>query len=211
MRSLAKFVASATPPREARIVAGRAFLDTVGVTLAGACEPAARSVQRVLADENGGPCTVIGTSMRAAAANAALANGTAAHALDFDDMCFVSLAHPSAPLVPATLAAAEAIGASGGAILDAYVIGFEIGARLGRAMNPRHYQRGWHCTATLGTIGAAAAAARLSDLDAERSMHALAIAASEASASSAAASAAGTSAQLGCAIETKHMSSKSSA
>jgi 2-methylcitrate dehydratase PrpD len=96
-------------------------------------------------------------------------------------MCFVSLAHPSAPLVAAALAAAEAAGASGRALLDAYVVGFEIEGRLGRVMNPRHYQRGWHCTSTLGTIGAAAAAARLFGLDAAACGHALAIAASEAS------------------------------
>ena len=112
---------------------------------------------------------------------AALANGTAAHALDFDDMCFVSLAHPSAPLVPAVLAAAESERLPGRAVLDAYVVGFEIEARLGRVMNPRHYQRGWHCTSTLGTIGAAAAVSRLLGLDAAAAGHALAIAASEAS------------------------------
>jgi 2-methylcitrate dehydratase PrpD len=181
MTSLAEFVVSATPPSAARTMAARAFLDTVGVALAGACEPAARSVQRVIAGDGVGPCTVLGTSLRASAANAALANGTAAHALDFDDMCFVSLAHPSAPLVPAALAAAEVSGAAGAALLDAYVVGFEIEGRLGMAMNPRHYQRGWHCTATLGTLGAAAAAARLFGLDVAQTRHALAIAASEAS------------------------------
>src|SRR5476649_1474174 len=93
-------------------------------------------------------------------------------------MCFVSLAHPSAPLVAAALAAAEVAGASGRALLDAYVVGFEIEGRLGRAMNPRHYQRGWHCTSTLGT---AAAVSRLLGLDAAETGHALAIAASEAS------------------------------
>src|SRR3954467_3855590 len=96
-------------------------------------------------------------------------------------MCFVSPAHRSAPLVAAALAAAELAGASGRAVLDAYVVGFEIEGRLGRAMNPRHYQRGWHCTSTLGTIGAAAAASRLLGLDTARTAHALAIAASEAS------------------------------
>jgi 2-methylcitrate dehydratase PrpD len=113
--------------------------------------------------------------------NAALANGTAAHALDYDDMCFVSLAHPSAPLVAAALAVGELAGTSGRALLDAYIVGFEVEGRLGRAMNPRHYQRGWHCTSTLGTIGAAAAAARVLGLDAAATGHALAIAASEAS------------------------------
>src|SRR5262249_8155861 len=148
---------------------------------AGATEPAARAVQRVVEIDGAGPCAVFGTSLRASAANAALANGTAAHALDYDDMCFVSLAHPSAPLVPAAWAAAEIAGASGRALLDAYRAGFEIEGRLGRAMNPRHYQRGWHCTSTLGTIGAAAAASRLLGLDAGATGHALAIAASEAS------------------------------
>jgi 2-methylcitrate dehydratase PrpD len=179
--TLAHFAISAAPPAEARSVAARAFLDTVGVTLAGATEPAARIVQRIVEADGSGQCLVLGTRMRASAGNAALANGTAAHALDYDDMCFVSLAHPSAPLVAAALAAAETAESSGRALLEAYVVGFEIEGRLGRAMNPRHYQRGWHCTSTLGTIGAAAAASRLLGLDAIAAGHALAIAASEAS------------------------------
>jgi 2-methylcitrate dehydratase PrpD len=178
--TLADFVVRAAPPASARAAAARAVLDTVGVTLAGASEPAARIVQQVIASA-GGPCTVLGGGVRASATDAALANGTAAHAHDYDDMCFVSLAHPSAPLVAAGLAAAELTGAAGAALLDAYVIAFEIEGRLGRAMNPRHYQRGWHCTSTLGTIGAAAACSRLFGLDANTTAHALAIAASEAS------------------------------
>jgi len=175
------FVIRASPPAAARAAAARAVLDTIGVTLAGAAEPAARSVQTVVAADGAGRCRVIGTAMRASAANAALANGTAAHALDFDDMCFVSLAHPSAPLVACALAAAELAGASGRALLDAYIVGFEIEGRFGRAMNPRHYQKGWHCTSTIGTIGAAAAAARLLGLDLTAVRHAIDIAASEAS------------------------------
>src|SRR4051812_7804895 len=155
MMTLSSFVAAAAPPAEARAVAARAFLDTVGVALAGAIEPAALIVQRVVEHDGPGAHAILGTARRASAANAALANGTAAHALDYDDMCFVSLAHPSAPLVPAALAAAESEGLSGRAVLDAYVVGFEIEARLGRLMNPRHYQRGWHCTSTLGALGAA--------------------------------------------------------
>jgi 2-methylcitrate dehydratase PrpD len=96
-------------------------------------------------------------------------------------MCFVSLAHPSAPLVPAVIATAEFARRSGPGALDAYIVGFEIEARLGRVMNPRHYQRGWHNTSTLGTIGAAAAASRLLGLDVGAAAHAIAIAASEAS------------------------------
>jgi 2-methylcitrate dehydratase PrpD len=181
LAGMAAFVTGDAPPSLARVRAARAFLDTVGVALAGASEPCSRVVQQVIGANGGTACTVLGTRLRASATDAALANGTAAHALDYDDMCFVSLAHPSAPLVSALLAVGELVGASGAALADAYVIGFEIEARLGRVMNPRHYQRGWHCTSTLGAIGAAAAASRVLGLDAVAAGHALAIAASEAS------------------------------
>jgi 2-methylcitrate dehydratase PrpD len=96
-------------------------------------------------------------------------------------MCFVSLAHPSCALVPAALAAGELARASGATLLDAYVVGFEIECRLGLVMNPRHYhERGWHCTSTIGTVGAAAASARVLGLTPEETGHALGIAASSA-------------------------------
>src|SRR5439155_25405267 len=104
--TLGRFAVEAAPPTAARDAAARAVLDTIGVALAGAAEPAARAVQRVVTDSRG-PCTILGLAVRASAGDAALANGTAAHALDYDDMCFVSLAHPSGPLVAAALAAAE--------------------------------------------------------------------------------------------------------
>lgn len=190
--TLHHFIVDAAPPPDACAAGARAVLDTIGVTLAGASEPAARIVQQVIAQDrgaNGGaplpgqcpPCSILGTPMRATASDAALANGTAAHAHDYDDMCFVSLAHPSAPLVSAAVAAAELVAASGRALLEAYVVGFEVQARLGRAMNPRHYQRGWHCTSTIGTLSSTAAVCRLFGLDAPTTAHALAIAASEAS------------------------------
>jgi len=175
------FVAESTPPDAARARAAAAVTDTIGVALAGLSEPAASIVRATLTPLAQGPCSMWGAGLRGSAPDAALANGTSAHALDFDDMCFVSLAHPSAPLVPAVIAAGELAGASGRAVLDAYIIGFEIQARLGRLMNPRHYQRGWHCTSTLGTISAAAGASRLLGLDAATTEHALAIAASSAS------------------------------
>jgi 2-methylcitrate dehydratase PrpD len=179
--AFAAFVVSARPPVEARRRAAAAIVDTVGVALAGTAEPAARAVRSVIAVTEDGVARLWGTSASASPGDAALANGAAAHALDYDDMCFVSLAHPSAPLVPAIMAASEAVGTSGAAVLDAYVIGFEVEARLGRAMNPTHYQRGWHCTSTLGVVGAAAAASRLFGLSATQAVHALAIAASSAS------------------------------
>ena len=177
----AEFVSSVEPPAAARAAARDAVQDTVGVMLAGAGEPAARIVHRVArADGGSGACSVLGTDHSAGPSWAALANGTAAHALDFDDMCWVTLAHPSAPLVAAGLAAAEACDASGRTLLEGYVVGFEVEAVLGAVMNPAHYERGWHCTSTIGTIGAAAAAARILGLDADAAGRALSIAASEA-------------------------------
>jgi 2-methylcitrate dehydratase PrpD len=129
--------------------------------------------------ESQGNCRVLGTTERASAADAALANGVAAHSHDYDDMCFVSLAHPSCAIVPCVLAVGELTGASGSAMLDAYVAGFEVECRLGLVMNPRHYhERGWHCTSSIGTLGAAAAAARLLRLNPSTTVHALGIAAS---------------------------------
>lgn len=181
LERLGAFVSTASAPAAARARAAAAFLDTIGVTLAGVSEPASRIVREQVSIEGGNACTVIGTNHRTGVSAAALANGTAAHALDFDDMCFVSLAHPSAPLVAALLAAGEVAGATGVTLLDAYVAGFEVETRLGQALNPRHYQRGWHCTSTLGAVGAAAAVARVLGLDAAATSHALAIAASSAS------------------------------
>ena len=178
---LSEFVARAVPPQEALNTAAAAVRDTVGVILAGAIEPAARMVQSIAADEGRGDCAVLGTSIRTGAGQAAMANGVAAHALDYDDMCFVSLAHPSCALLPAALAACEIAGAPGRVLLEGYVVGFELECRLGKAMNPRHYHdRGWHCTSTIGTVGAAAAAARVLGLTPADTVHALGIAASSA-------------------------------
>ena len=178
---LADFVASATPPAVALTCAASAIRDTVGVTLAGAVEPAARIAQSMAAEEGLGRCVIVGTGASSSPSWAAFANGVAAHALDFDDMCFVSLAHPSCALFPAALAAGERSHASGRALLEGYVVGFELECRLGKVMNPRHYhERGWHCTSTIGTVGAAAAAARVLGLSPGETGHALGIAASSA-------------------------------
>ena len=178
---ISEFITAGKPPAEARRRAAIALCDTVGVILAGAREAAAKIVRRTLVSESHGNCRVLGTAERASASDAALANGVAAHAHDYDDMCFVSMAHPSCALVPSILAAGELTSASGSAVLDAYIVGFEVECRLGLIMNPRHYhERGWHCTSSIGTLGAGAAAARLLRLDATSTVHALGIAASTA-------------------------------
>jgi 2-methylcitrate dehydratase PrpD len=177
--NIAEFIVTGKPPAEARQRAATALCDTVGVILAGALEAAAKIIRRTVVEESQGNCRVLGTAGRASAGDAALANGVAAHAHDYDDMCFVSLAHPSCALVPSILATGELTGASGSAVLDAYIAGFELECRLGLVMNPRHYhERGWHCTSSIGTLGAAAAAARLLGLDAPSVVHALGIASS---------------------------------
>ena len=178
---IAEFVTRAIPPATARERAAAAIRDTIGVILAGAVERASRIVQAMAAQDGRGPCRILGTRERTSPELAALANGVAAHALDYDDMCFVSLAHPSCALVPAALAAAELTRAPGRSLTEAYVVGFELECRLGTVMNPRHYhQRGWHCTSSIGTLGAAAAAARILGLDADATGYALGIAASAA-------------------------------
>ena len=153
--SMAEFIIAGKPPVEARRRAAIAVCDTVGVILAGAPEAAADIIRRTIVAEARGHCRVLGTGVCASARDAALANGVAAHAHDYDDMCFVSMAHPSCALVPSILATGELVRASGNAVLDAYIVGFEIECRLGLVMNPRHYhERGWHSTSSIGTLGA---------------------------------------------------------
>jgi 2-methylcitrate dehydratase PrpD len=179
--AIARFVVNTAISERARQSAAVAFIDTCGVMLAGASEPAARIAQSMAAEDGVGQCRVVGTSIATSPALASFANGVAAHALDYDDMCFVSLAHPSCVLVPALLAAGDLGHTDARTLLDAYVVGFEIECRLGLVMNPRHYhQRGWHCTSSIGTLGAAAAVARVLGLDANATRHALGIAASSA-------------------------------
>src|SRR5262245_6907250 len=112
-RAFAEFVVSAAVPERALAVARNAFLDTIGVTLAGSVETGSRIVQELATSEGTGSCQILGTSLPTSATWAALANGAAAHALDFDDMCFVSLAHPSAALVATALAIGDQLGAAG--------------------------------------------------------------------------------------------------
>ena len=172
----------ASPPEAALIQIRRAALDTIGCMLAGAAEPVASIVREVARAEGGLPlCTVVGTSLRTSPTWAALANGAAGHAHDFDDTNFALLGHPSVPLLAAALACGEAEMADGATVALGYAIGFEVDAALGAALNPDHYTRGWHATTSIGTLGCAAAAARMLGLDASETRHALGIAASLAS------------------------------
>ena len=170
--------APANWPDAAYASAHRAFIDTIAVAIPGAAEPVTARVAATVAPWGTGSATAIGRGLRLPAPWAALVNGAAAHALDFDDNFDPAKAHASAVLVPAVLALAEQENASGRACLDAYVAGLQILGRVGQGVNPAHRNRGWHATATVGAIGAAAACARLLGLDAEKAAHAVSIATS---------------------------------
>ena len=166
---------------EAERRAASAFVDTAACMLAGADDPAPRAAHAGVARWGSGGAVVAGSPHRLAAPWAALVNGTAAHALDYDDILEISNAHVSAVLVPALLALGQERGADGAACVDAFIVGVEVMARLGEALNPTLYFKGWHTTSTLGAPAAAAACARLLRLDAARAAAALGLATSLAS------------------------------
>ena len=150
---------------EVALAARHAIEDAVACMIAGAGDTAAAAVREHATSHGGGASSIIGSTMRARASDAALANGTAAHALDFDDVFMPAGNHAGAVLVPALLAKAEEIDANGAALLDAFVAGLQVQSAIAVALQPTHYEAGWHTTSTLGCVGAAAACARLMRLD----------------------------------------------
>ncbi|MCC6535856.1 MAG: MmgE/PrpD family protein [Burkholderiales bacterium] len=181
---LARFVAGsrgASLPASVERAACRGFANWLGCALGAADDEAVRAVlavARVLSGRE--QASLVGRADRLDAVNAALVNGVAANALDYDDMHTPTLIHPTGPVVAAALALAESRGAGGKVLLCAVVAGIEVECRLGLALFPRHYDRGFHITATLGTLGAAAASCVVLGLDAARTQHALGIAATQA-------------------------------
>ncbi len=159
-------------------------LDALACAVAGREERVSRAVREWVWDEgSAGSAGVWGSGVRSSAARAALANGTAGHALDFDDVNWSMNGHPTVPLLPAVLAVAESRGLSGAEALAAYVAGFEVQGRIGEALSISHYERGWHPTGTLGVLGASVAAGRLLGLDEPGLRRALGIACSQAAGS----------------------------
>jgi len=164
---------SATAP------ARRAFLDTLGCMLAGARDPAVEAACAAMSGVSAeGPCAIAGRAGKAAPETAAFINGMSAHALDYDDYERAGSTHPSAVLVPALMALGETRSLTVGALLEAYVAGFEAIVRIGEWLGYDHYVAGWHATGTIGPFGAAAGCARLLGLSAEQTAHAMALAAS---------------------------------
>jgi 2-methylcitrate dehydratase PrpD len=159
-----------------------AFIDTIGCALAGMAEEAPHILPRLPGVADGpGPATVWASDRRTSVLDATLVNGTASHALDYDDVSGVMGGHPSAMLVPSMIALGESVGASGRDLTLAYVVGYETLCRIARAVHFHHYDKGWHPTATLGVFGTVAAASRLLSLTVEQTAVALGLAASFAS------------------------------
>ena len=155
------------------------FVDAIGVTLAGRVENATRILLRTPGIATApGRSLIFGTDIRTSALEAALVNGTAAHALDYDDFSGIMGGHHTVPLMSPLVALAEEHEFSGAKMLLAYVAGVEVEIRLARALGFHHYDKGWHPTSTLGTFGAAAAVAHLLGLDLAQTTTALSIAAS---------------------------------
>jgi 2-methylcitrate dehydratase PrpD len=169
-------------PKEARQRAAASMLDYTGVLLAGVDEDCARLIRQAVARMGGDPqATVWGTDVKTSMLLAALANGTAAHAIDLDDTNPAMMSHPSIQLLPGLLALGEHRHARGADLLDAYVVGFEVGASLGRALYPELITGGWFPVGVLGTVMQAAACARLLRLNADQVRMAIGVAANLAS------------------------------
>src|SRR5437762_4417414 len=191
---IADFVVSTSAadiPADVARLGKRSVLDGIGLAFAGAASQTGRIVRRYLASlsfASDGGSTVIGGGMRLPARFAAFANGISIHADDYDDTqlalakdrVYGLLTHPTAPALPAVLSLAERCGMSGRDAMTAYQVAVEVECKVAEAILPRHYQNGFHSTATCGAIGAAAGAARVRVLDVEATRRALSLAASQA-------------------------------
>lgn len=182
-RILAEFVAT-HPSKgwtdEVEHEAHRTFLNWLGCAVGAsrheAVQAALRAVQVL---EPSQQAMIAGRSERVDIASAALVNGISSHLFDFDDTHLKTIIHPAGPVCSAVLALAELTGASGRQIIDAIVLGIDVACRIGNTIYPHHYDRGWHITGSTGSLGAAAACARLLSLDVEKTTMALGIAASQ--------------------------------
>jgi 2-methylcitrate dehydratase PrpD len=180
--AIAAYIAGAPQrvlPSEVADMARLCLADWLGVAIGAGGEPAGRIVREVAASwrSEGRASVLFGSTV--AAPFAALANGTLAHCLDFDDTYVRAITHTSAPVWAATLALGEETGADEAAMLSAFVAGFETAARIGGGLGEAVTARGWHGTGVFGRLGAAAAASVLLRLDAGQALHALGAAATQ--------------------------------
>jgi len=182
---LARFLVTHRPedvPERVRHEAKRSLVNFFATAFGGCRNEAIEILMAALADCFGPPhATLIGRRERADALTATFLNSVSSNVLDFDDTHLRTVIHPTAPVAPGLFALAERRPISGAALLHAFVLGVEVECRLGNALSPGHYRRGWHITATCGVLGAAAAAGKLLKLDSGRMAWALGTAATQSS------------------------------
>jgi 2-methylcitrate dehydratase PrpD len=160
--------------------AHRTFLNWVGCAVGAARHEAAEAALAAVAMlQPAAQASILGRTERVDMASAALVNGITSHTFDFDDTHLRTIIHPAGPVASAVLALGETIGASGREVIDALVLGIDVSCRMGNALYPDHYDRGWHITGSTGMLGAAAGCARLLGLDEARTAMALGIASSQ--------------------------------
>jgi len=164
-------------PAQAREAAKPGFVDAIATMLAGRGEAAVNALSAAARPLPTGSSIEVGQFSGTQADQAALINGVAAHVLDFDDVALRG--HPSAVMVPAIVATAQALDCTGKQMLDAYVVGYEIWSELVDRESNMHHMKGWHPTGVFGAIGAAAACAALRGLDAQACAHALGLGAAQ--------------------------------
>ncbi len=168
-------------PTRARSLAIQCIGDWLAVAIGGHPDPLVQHLLADLLEQGGAPqATVCGSHWRLPVYQAALLNGTASHALDYDDVNYALSGHPSVPVLPALFALAEQRGLEGDALIAAFVAGYEFECRVGLLVAPGHYARGFHATATVGALGAAMACAHLLQLTPQQAAHAVGIAATQA-------------------------------
>jgi 2-methylcitrate dehydratase PrpD len=180
---LAKFVATHPSKGWSDAVdheAHRTFMNWLGCAVGAAQHEAADAALAAVAIlQPAAQASVLGRKDKVDMGSAALVNGITSHTFDFDDTHLKTIIHPAGPVASAVLALAEHTKATGRELIDALVIGIDVSCRVGNAMYPDHYDRGWHITGSTGTLGAAAACARLLKLDVQQTAMALGIAASQ--------------------------------
>jgi len=166
-------------PDKAVQIAKTSIIDGIGTCIAGAESPPGRIITDYIGERANSPeATVIAKNVKTSCAEAALANGTMMHALDYDDCADGFLGHPTTVILPAVLALGEWLGISGKEVLLSYILGYDVCNRVGSGIGPAYYETGWHSTATIGTLAAATAASKVLRLDVQQTRIAIGIAAS---------------------------------
>jgi len=164
-------------PKKVIDIGKNCIIDTIGVAIAGSVTPSAKKIySSTIENFKDGNCTILGSNQTLNAAGAAMANGAAAHALDFDDNCYAGIVHGSAVVLPSVLAVAQENSLNGEKLLTSFIAGLEIQFAIARAFSNEIYDRGWWTTSILGVIGSAASASKLLNLNAEATSNALALA-----------------------------------